>query len=225
MSEILNLIKLEFICIRKKVLFPILAVIIIYVLIGFFIGPEFLVSLIILSGLFPYASFGIAEKNKFNNLYGMLPIKRSSIIYARFISGALSIGIITALTIPISYAAQLAGRYDKDLTGLLGLSVLNMGTMCFVIICIFTAIQYSMIFIFGIERELFVSILSVIIFILLIFLSPFAVTDAIDWVIIKMGDLGDSTPLLFYIIAYAFGLLVMGLSAVITALIMRKREL
>ena len=225
MSELLNLIKLEFICTRKKILAPMLAAIIIFTLFGYFIAPEFLVSFIIFSGLFPYAMFNIAAKNNFNSLYGMLPIKRSSIIYARFISGALSIIITSAVVIPISYAAQLAGRYDKNLTGLFGLSVLNMGTMCFVIICIFTAIQYSMIFIFGIERELFVSIMSAVIFILLIFLSPFAVTDAIDWVIIKMGDIEDSTPLLFYIIAYAFGLLAMGLSAVITSLILRKREL
>ena len=225
MSELLNLIKLDFICVRKKVLAPLLAAIIIFALFGFFIAPEFLVSFITFSGLFPYAMFNIAAKNKFNNLYGMLPIKRSSIIYARFISGALSIGFVTALTIPISYAAQLAERYDEEISGTFGMSLLNMGTVFFVIICIFTAIQYSMIFIFGIERELFVSILSAIIFILIIFLSPVALTDMVDWVIIKMGDINDSTPLLFYIIAYAFGLLVMGLSAVITSLILRKREL
>ena len=187
--------------------------------------PEFLVSFIIFSGLFPYAMFNIAAKNNFNSLYGMLPIKRSSIIYARFISGALSIIITSAVVIPISYAAQLAGRYDKDLTGLFGLSVLNMGTMCFVIICIFTAIQYSLTFIFGIEREVIVTFTSAALFILIVFLSPFTVTDMVDWTVVKMGDMSESTPLLFYVIAYAFGLLVMGLSAVITSLILRKREL
>ena len=225
MSEILNLLKLEFICIRKKVLIPILSGIIIYVLIGFFIGPEFLASFILFSGLFPYAIFGIAAKNNFNNLYGMLPIKRSSIIYARFILSALSIGITSAIVIPVSYAAYLTGRYNDEMAGLFGLSIINLGTVYFVIACIFTAIQYSMIFIFGIEREVLVTIMSVVIFILLIALSPFGLTDMLDWVIVKMGALKDSTPLWFYIIAYAFGLLVMGLSAVITALILRKREL
>ncbi|MCH5193112.1 MAG: ABC-2 transporter permease [Oscillospiraceae bacterium] len=225
MSEILNLIKLEFICTRKKVLVPMLASIIVYALLGFFMMPEIMVSFIIFSGLFPYAMFNIAAKNNFNNLYGMLPIKRSSIVSARFISGALSIGFVTALVIPISYAAQLAGRYDKDLTGFLGLSVLNMGTVYFVIICIFTSIQYSLTFIFGTEREVIVTILSAVIFILLIILMPFTFTDMIDWMIVKIGDISYSTPPLFYVIAYAFGLAVMGLSAVITALIMRKREL
>ena len=225
MSEILNLIKLEFICTRKKTLAPMLAGIIFFALFGIFLAPEFLVFFIIFSGLFPYAIFNIAAKNNFNSLYGMLPIKRSSIVSARFISGALSIIITSAVVIPLSYAAQLAERYDKEVAGTFGLSLIDLGTACFVIICIFTSIQYSMVFIFGIEREVFVSIMSAIIFILLIILSLFSGTDIVDRVIKTTADIKDSTPILFYVIAYAFGLLIMGLSAVITSLILRKREL
>ena len=227
MKEIVNLLRLDFICIRKKTLIPMLGGMIVFALFGFFLAPEFMLSVIIFSGLFPYAMFTISAKNNFNKLYGMLPVRRSSIVYARFILGALSIGVVSAVMIPISYAAQLAGIYNEELVvmGNYGLSLIDQGTTCFVIICLFTAIQFSMVFIFGIERELLVSIISTVIFILLIVLSVALGTDAVDKIIEVMGNLHDSNKPLFYIITYVSGLFAMFIFAMITGAVMKKREL
>ncbi len=233
-KEITNLIKLDFICIRKKSLLPLICGVIVFSVFGLFIAPIFVVPIIIFSGLAVHTMFTIAAKNDFNKLYGILPVRRSSIVFARFLLGLLSIGVVTALVIlagNISEHFALFGKIDEqaaqDYYNMknVGLTVPITATLLFAVICVLTAMEYSEVFIFGVEKEILGTLLVGIVFGLGSCIVMMTDTDIIGKASEFMGKIYDKNEFILYLAIYVFGIIFMLIFAFITSTIIGKREL
>lgn len=232
--EITNLMKLDFICIAKKSLIPLLFGVLAFSLFGLYISPVFAVPIILFAGLSVHTMFAIASKNDFNKLYGVLPVHRSSIVFAHFILGIIAIGVVTALTVAVGAVSEdlaLFGEIDESAAAeyyaikSYGFTVPITSTLLFVATCIFTAMEYSAIFILGVEKEVLGTILVVVV----IGVGSCAVTmsgvDFIGEISEFLGNIYADNEVIFYAALYSSGIIAMLIFAFITSVIIRKREL
>lgn len=234
MKDIINLMKLDLICIKKKTLIPMIAAVAFFVLFGFYMGPMYMVGIIIFSGLCVQSVFTIAAKNDFNRLYGVLPVKRSSVVYARFALGVLSIGIVTAVVIMFGLAADHAVLFEQTDEQLArsyylakedGFTIPMMGAVLFAATCILTSIQYSILFILGVERETVGTLIAIIISAVMIFIIVAVNAEITTGAADLLSKIYLKSEFLLYAAIYAFGIIVAAVFALITGAIINRREL
>lgn len=237
MKEIANLIKLDFTSVKRKIIIPFISIILFVFALELFTIPCVMCLLVMpFMGDFVQPVFLVVEKNKYNKLYGLLPVKRNNIIIARFCFAliillstvilAIVLGYITFLfptgeiNDTINEAKSVAEELQKG-----GFTVELAASLGFMIGCIVTSVACTLTFIFGIENELQAN---------LIFAS---VTGAIAFICIKAFDISiyavmnklaeficDNTVLTF-ILTYLIGISFLALGALISILVCRKREL
>ena len=237
MKEIANLIKLDFTSVKRKIIIPFISIILFVFALELFTIPCVMCLLVMpFMGDFVQPVFSVVEKNKYNKLYGLLPVKRNNIIIARFCFAliillstvilAIVLGYITFLfptgeiNDTINEAKSVAEELQKG-----GFTVELAASLGFMIGCIVTSVACTLTFIFGIENELQAN---------LIFAS---VTGAIAFICIKAFDISiyavmnklaeficDNTVLTF-ILTYLIGISFFALGALISILVCRKREL
>lgn len=237
MKEIANLIKLDFTSVKRKIIIPFISIILFVFALELFTIPCVMCLLVMpFMGDFVQPVFSVVEKNKYNKLYGLLPVKRNNIIIARFcftliillstVILAIVLGYITFLfptgeiNDTINEAKSVAEELQKG-----GFTVELAASLGFMIGCIVTSVACTLTFIFGIENELQAN---------LIFAS---VTGAIAFICIKAFDISiyavmnklaeficDNTVLTF-ILTYLIGISFLALGALISILVCRKREL
>lgn len=237
MKEIANLIKLDFTSVKRKIIIPFISIILFVFALELFTIPCVMCLLVMpFMGDFVQPVFSVVEKNKYNKLYGLLPVKRNNIIIARFCFAliillstvilAIVLGYITFLfptgeiNDTINEAKSVAEELQKG-----GFTVELAASLGFMIGCIVTSVACTLTFIFGIENELQAN---------LIFAS---VTGAIAFICIKAFDISiyavmnklaeficDNTVLTF-ILTYLIGISFLALGALISILVCRKREL
>lgn len=234
MKDIINLMKLDLICIKKKTLVPLLAAIAFFAVFGFYMGPQFMMVIIIFSGLCVQSVFTTAAKNDFNKLYGVLPINRSSYVYARFALGVLSIAIVTALMVVLGHIADKAALFEKTDEQLAqyyyaskadGFTVPMMGAVLFAATCILTSVQYSIIFILGVERETMGTLIAVIISAVMMFIIVAVNAEITTGAADILSKIYLKSEYLLYAAIYAFGMLVAFIISLITGAVMKRREL
>lgn len=233
-KEITNLMKLDLICIRKKSLLPLIFGVLVFAAFGIFISPIFAVPIIIFSELAVHTMFSIAAKNDFNKLYGILPVHRSSIVFAHFLLGLLSIGIVTALVILTGYISEhlaLFGEIDEealieyDALKNAGFTVPMSATLLFAATCVLTAMEYSVVFILGVEKEILGTLLVGIVLGLVSCIVFMTDTDIIGKTSEFFGKIYDKNEFIFYTVFYVFGIIFMLIFSFITSTIIGKREL
>lgn len=229
-KEITNLMKLDLICIRKKSLLPLIFGVLVFVAFGIFISPIFAVPIIIFSGLAVHTMFNIAAKNDFNKLYGILPVHRSSIVFAHFLLGLLSIGIVTALVILTGYISEHLAVFHLDESEYValknaGFTIPMSATLLFAAICVLTAMEYSVVFILGVEKEILGTLLVGIVLGLVSCIVIMTDTDIIGEASEFFGKIYNKSEFIFYTVFYVFGIIFMLIFSFITSTIIGKREL
>ena len=237
MKEIANLIKLDFTSVKRKIIIPFISIILFVFALELFTIPCVMCLLVMpFMGDFVQPVFSVVEKNKYNKLYGLLPVKRNNIIIARFCFALIILLSTVILAIVLGYITFLfpTGEINDTINEAKsvveelqkgGFTVELAASLGFMIGCIVTSVACTLTFIFGIENELQAN---------LIFAS---VTGAIAFICIKAFDISiyavmnklaeficDNTVLTF-ILTYLIGISFLALGALISILVCRKREL
>ncbi|MGN1303989.1 MAG: ABC-2 transporter permease [Oscillospiraceae bacterium] len=234
MKDIINLMKLDLICIKKKTLVPLLAAMAFFAVFGFYMGPQFMMAIIIFSGLCVQSMFTIAAKNDFNKLYGVLPVSRSSVVFARFLLGVVSVGIVTAVMVVLGLIADKAALFEKTDEQLAqfyyaskddGFTIPMMGAILFAATCILMSIQYMIVFILGVERETMGMLCAVIITAVMMFIIVAVNIEITTGAADLLSKIYLKSEYLLYAAIYAFGLLVAFIFSLITGAVMKRREL
>lgn len=237
MKEILNLIKLDFITVKRKSL-PLMCILTVAITVfSVFTMPHMAVVLIIFSGLLAQPVFVIAEKCGYNKLYGILPVKRRSIVFGRFALGVLMMLFCTLICIIgglLAYKFNVAENFGSDMEQFIylsrdwtkyGFTIPLAGAFIFLGGSVFAAVEYTVLFIFGAEKEL-PAILGVGFVLVGIFV---AIEKLLKVDLSAVGDfLGDMVYdhiVLLYICLYAGGIALMALGALISSYFFCKKEL
>lgn len=234
MKEIINLMRLDFICMKRKTLLPLVLVLIAAAAVGIFVQPIFMMLILAFSWLPVEALFGIAAKGNMDKLYGMLPVRRGRLVWARFLLSAIIIALATAFVIAVAWLAfKLNLFYDKEL--ILESESTGMGTfessvmvasVIFDLSCLFCAWELTTIFVLGMERE-FIGIVTGLI---VLFGATVAFVEMnIDMqslltkFVTGMGKLYMKS--VYYVIVFGVGLAIMVAFAAISYLATRRREI
>lgn len=234
MKDIINLMKLDLICIKKKTLIPMIAAVAFFAVFGFYMGPQYMMPIIIFSGLCVQSMFTIAAKNDFNKLYGVLPVSRSSVVFARFLLGVLSIGAVTLVMVLLGLAAEHAALFEKTDEQLAqyyyaskddGFTIPMMGAILFAATCILISVQYMIVFILGVERETVGMLCAVIITAVMMFVIVAVNIEITTGAAALLGKIYLKSEYLLYAAIYAFGIIVAAVFALITGAVMKRREL
>lgn len=181
-------------------------------------------------------TFTIGEKSGYNKLYGMLPVKKTQIVVAKYIS----VLIVTALT---ALACSVLGGVSSAVTVLrsffaesdvygaigmlyeIGLTPAVYAAMMFVAGCFFAAMEFSVLFIFGPAKEMSVGIvvLTIVIGILFAVKQIFNITleSSARWLAYTLMD----NKALFMVCCYGIGVLLLAVGAAISAFFYNKKEL
>lgn len=234
MKEITNLIKLDFICLKRKVMIPAIILILFVTTTALLMGPIMAVPMVAFSGLFIYPMFNIAAKNEFDKLYGTLPINRSKIVLARFLSGYIAMFLMTLFMFIIAEITLHVGFYE-NLEGMRALkeeitpdteSLLVLFSVVYLLGCTISAIEYTLIWIFGVEKEA-VSIIGfgIILGVIIWFICGVLKIDILNKILMCLNELYLKSNILFFVVMFVMGIAVMAALALLTNAITRKREL
>lgn len=240
MNEMLSLIKLDFIAVKNKSMIPTVIIAVIIIVAGFMVAPHFITLATYVMPLMFVSLFSIAEKNNFNKLYGTLPIKRNSIVYSRFLGGALTVTVTNLVTMLIALIAEKSELYlgwgnddirsfTSNISTLFESNNISIGlfaAVMFVVTCAFVGLTYLIDFVFGTEKEAQATVLAMIIFMgIVLFLKYVLKTHIIETLADFSKDFMDKSTFLFFVFVYVIGLAILGMFAFITNSIVGKREL
>lgn len=233
MGELLCLVKLDWITVRKKSFLPMLLCMVFVAMLGW-IFPPLMACMIPFSGLIVYSAFSIGERSGFHKLYGVLPIRRSSIVFGRFLAGMLVMLAVTVIAIILGLLAaaysQLAremGSYTTYVAWVANGYTLPM--VCgytFLVSCVLAGFQYTMVWLFGVSRELPAVLGGILLAIIVILICRLKFhTHLTEAVIGWFARLRTASEALFYITLYGLGIVMMLLFALLTHFVVSKREL
>lgn len=232
MKEIINLMRLDFICMKRKTLLPLVVALIAAAAVGIFVQPIFMMLILAFSWLPVEALFGIAAKGNMDKLYGMLPVRRGRLVWARFLLSAIIMVVTTALIIAVTWLAfRLNLFYDEVLI----LESESMGTfegsvmaasVFFDLSCLFCAWELTTIFVLGIERE-FIGIVTGL---LVMFGAGIVFAEMnvdmqsmLTKFVTGMGKLYMKS--VYYVVVFGVGIAIMAIFATISYLATRRREI
>lgn len=232
MKEIIDLMRLDFICMKRKTLLPLVLALICAAATGIFMHPVFMMMILVFSWLPIEALFSITAKGNMDKLYGMLPVRRGRLVWARFLLSAIIIALATAFVIAVAWLAfKLNLFYDKELIlesegmGTFEGSVM-MASVIFDLSCLFCAWELTTIFVLGMERE-FIGIVTGL---LLMFVATVVFVEMnIDMqsMLTKfatgMGKLYMKS--VYYVVVFGVGLAIMAAFAAISYFATRRREI
>lgn len=236
MKDILNLIKLDFIAMKSKILPMALIVFALAMAVSIFVLPQFVYIFMVTSPLILQPMFVIAEKNRFNKLYGILPVKRNKIIAARFISGFILIVISAAILTIIGYIGiklNLAGRFPEETAILIELNdrfremdfrLIDVVGIAFVVAALMGAIEYTILFIFGTDKEIIAVICTTAILGLIAIPMSMLVKDH-GSKIVEILEFFVKHPSILFLIELAVGILLMYIGYLISSAFFKRKEL
>lgn len=234
LKEILCLMKLEFINIKGKSLIPLIGITLGMWAISLITLPHQALVTLIFAGFAVQPIFTIAEQTN-SKLYGVLPVRKSSIPAARF---ALAFTVLAAMAViclilgVISEQLLLAEKFDgtKEMADMYNILIdVNItlpvaAAMLFALGCVFTAIEFFVLTVFGVAREIIMSIaitggLAVIIFAVI---KIFDITQdkIVNWLTPILMD----NRIEFMICCLAAGIAIIAAVGAISAAIYAKRE-
>ena len=234
MKEIANLMRLDFICMKRKTLLPLVLALICAAATGIFMHPVFMMMILVFSWLPIEALFSITAKGNMDKLYGMLPVRRGRLVWARFLLSAMIMVVATAFVIAVAWLAfKLNLFYDKQL--ILESESTGMGTfegsvmmasVIFDLSCLFCAWELTTIFVLGMERE-FIGIVTGLLMMFgatVVFVEMnIDMQSLLTKFVTGMGKLYMKS--VYYVVVFGVGLAIMAAFAAISYFATRRREI
>ena len=234
--DIVNIIKLDFITIKRKSFLPFILIMSFMFVISLFTLAHQNVVMIVFAGLIIEPVFAISEQSDYNKLYGILPIKRENIVFGRFAFGLLAILSVTIFSILLGYIAygfsfNESFEATKDFAELAniwqngGITIGFASAFCFFFACCLAAVEYTLLFVFGVSRQ-FLSTLGftgTILFFAFLFIKIFNID--IGSVINKLGIIATENNSLAMAIFYVGGVIMMVIGGLISSFFFCKKEL
>lgn len=237
MKEIANLIKLDFTSVKRKIIIPFISIILLVLALELFTIPYVMcLSVMPFIGYLVQPVFSVVEKNKYNKLYGLLPIQRNNIIIARFCFALIILFSTVILAIVLGYITFLfpTGEINDTINEMKsaaeelqkgGFTVELAASLGFMIGCIVTSNVCTLTFIFGIENELQVNLIFAFVTGAIVFICIKAFDISIYAVMNKLAEFICDNTVLTFILTYLIGISFLALGALISILVCRKREL
>ena len=237
MKEIANLIKLDFTSVKRKIIIPFISIILLVFALELFTLPYVMcLSVMPFIGYLVQPVFSVVEKNKYNKLYGLLPIQRNNIIIARFCFALIILFSTVILAIVLGYITFLfpTGEINDTINEMKsaaeelqkgGFTVELAASLGFMIGCIVTSNVCTLTFIFGIENELQVNLIFAFVTGAIVFICIKAFDISIYAVMNKLAEFISNNIALTFILTYLIGISFLALGALISILVCRKREL
>lgn len=237
MKEIANLMKLDFITLKGKSILLFSVLMLAAGVLALFLCPHQMVLLVIFTGFAVQPVFVVSEQSGYNKLYGILPVKKRSIVFARFaliavvmLVSAFACIVIGELAYKFSLAEKFSGEfvlfYDFSKNAKSdGLSIPLSAAFTFLIGSLLTAMEFTLLFIFGSSKEVPASIGAA--FVLTgIFVAVVKIFDlTLDNVAKFLGNSIADHLVLLYICLYGGGLALLAVGAMISAAFFCKKEL
>lgn len=234
MKEIIDLMRLDFICMKRKTLLPLVLALICAAATGIFMHPIFMMMILVFSWLPVEALFNITAKGNMDKLYGMLPVRRGRLVWARFLLSSIIMVVATAFVIAVAWLAfKLNLFYDKEL--ILESESTGMGTfegsvmaasVIFDLSCLFCAWELTTIFVLGMERE-FIGIVTGLLMMFgatVVFVEMnIDMQSLLTKFVTGMGKLYMKS--VYYVVVFGVGLAIMAVFAAISYLATRRREI
>lgn len=235
MSEILKLVKMDLIIIKNKSVLPFVFFMSVYMFLGYIISPYAVLSPVLFAGFMIQPIFSIDEQNDMSRLYGSLPVSRRNRAIARFMSA----GLITAIALVISMIAAFHSvevGWFKELNPELyesycsmqleGITIGIVACFIYAIVCFILGIQYTLLYLFGASKEAFTMIATFLI------IMGFIIADELFFDGKTMDIFSNvlsrvmlKSEMLFYIVLYGASVGFLLICALISGLIMEKREI
>ena len=237
MKEIANLIKLDFTSVKRKIIIPFISIILLVFALELFTIPYVMcLSVMPFIGYLVQPVFSVVEKNKYNKLYGLLPIQRNNIIIARFCFALIILLSTVILEIVLGYITFLfpTGEINDTINEAKsaaeelqkgGFTVELAASLGFMIGCIVTSVACTLTFIFGIENELQANLIFASVTGAIAFICIKAFDISIYAVMNKLAEFISNNIALTFILTYLIGISFLALGALISILVCRKREL
>ena len=235
MKTLFNLMHLDFISIKNKSLPAFIVGIILVTTISIVLVPH-------AAAIMPFLAMGFmspmsitAEKNGYNRLYGILPVSRKQVVYARFAEAFILCLVAALIGIAIGSISVALGLYSHLIPGLdkivlvidtfisEGLTPAYATSIFFLTACFSFAVLYFIDFIFGVEKEGPATL--IIMFGLCLIIAFLILVVGIDFAEIINNFIESTSRTTMAIILYLLGMILIAISAVITSSIMNKREL
>lgn len=232
MKQIVNLMKLDFITMKGKSLISLIGMILVTFAGSLFSMGHFAVITLTFAGLSAQPLFTVAEKCGYNKLYGTLPIKKSQYIRARFIytytlliSVAAIVILLGHISLKLSFGenfknwsdfAYIAKEWQKE-----GFTIGIMAALLIVVGCFLTAMNFCILFIFGIAKEIPMSILFQMVLVAIIVMLVKTKVLTYD-IIFKLAEFISKSPAFACMTFYLLGAAIMAVGAEICCLVMRK---
>ena len=233
MKEIIDLMRLDFICMKRKTLLPLVLALICAAATGIFMHPVFMMIILVFSWLPIEALFSITAKGNMDKLYGMLPVRRGRLVWARFLLSAMIMVVATAFVIAVAWLAfRLNLFYDEELIlesegmGTFEGSVM-MASVIFDLSCLFCAWELTTIFVLGMERE-FIGIVTALLVMFgagIVFVEMNVdMSSMLTKFVTGIGKLYIMKSV-YYIAVFGVGIAIMAIFAAISYFVTRRREI
>ncbi len=237
MREILNVAWLEFITLKRKML----VVIILLVGVGFVFSLMFLPQLVsilvaVFTGYIIQPIFSIAEKSSFNRLYGVLPARRRSFVYGRYLLTAVTLLVFMLIFIAIGHIALAWLPFENtELLGEFAYAAREMQSEEFTVVfgaalgfflgCLFILPTFLIDYVFGVSKEAPVSFgLGVFIGVVCVIIDGILEPDYGN-ILYQVIKFVVEYRFWTYVILIGGGLLLLAFGAVVSHALTRKREL
>lgn len=239
MRELTGLVYLDFLTIKKTALsFSI--IFLFFVVFGFVLQPLFFVFLAFIAGYLTAPSFTVAEQSGYNRLYGMIPVSRTKIAFARFISTFI---IMFAVIVLSSLLAEISGALKiwERLPDLVGnfpitelydtmkeyeITVFDLSSIILPVCCLILLAEYPLTFLLGSEKSIYASFFSIGGIIAIGFaVNKIAGREKIgEWITFLCNSFIDHKAI-FVICCYLISFVLLAIGASISALILNRKEL
>lgn len=237
MKEIINLMKLDLITVKNKSLIWFLLIYIAMSVVGFIVCPILPLIMVVFSGFSIQPAFTIAEQSGYNKLYGVLPVKRSNIVIARFaLTAVIMLGstVLSIFLCEFLYKFCLCQNFEGEwrtfydlLYSLIkdGFSITLMASLLFCFGSVFTVIEFTLIYIFGTSKEIPAFFATAFIFYGLLAILSIVFGLNMQAVIKFFGDIWSNHIEVLYIALYGIGIIFTVLASLITNIFMKRKEL
>ncbi len=237
MKEIINLMKFDFIALKKKSFLVYAIIFLGCCVIGFVAFPSCPMFTVMYSGFVVQPIFLMSEQSDFNKFYGIIPVNRRNIVISRFLLTFLTIFVATLLSIgaatvlrEISIAPQIGGTckefYEMDeifFNDELSYSVI--AAIIFLIGAVLISLEFTMVFIFGPSKEIFASVVGCAGLIAVI-IAVFKIFD------VNLNDIKEYFGFMivdretqFYALIFGLGVLIFVVNIIISCIFFCKKEL
>lgn len=228
MHTVLNVIRMDLVMVRRRVLLPVWLLLLLVILFSLFLFPAASAFAVLISGMIVYPVYGIDDRDRLSRLYETLPFRRTHLIAGRFAAGLLCILAVAAFAHLLGYTALNARLYlwSENSYFLVtraqgtGMTVSRTTAVLFAVTCAMTGYLYLMNFIFGRHREL-ITVLGVFILLLLLFVPN--LNEFIAPVLDHLWNMDRTAPV-FHLKMYGLGILFMALTCGLAVLLRGRRE-